>query len=338
MGDRDMLLAGDVGGTKTALGIFSAERGAAEPLVREQFASRDYPSLAPMVKEFLVRAGRPVARASFAVAGPVSGGRATLTNLSWVLDERELAAQLDVGPVALLNDVMATAIAVIDLGPGDHHTMNAGEPQPGGSMAVIAPGTGLGEAFLTWDGARYHAFPSEGGHSDFAPASELEAGLLAWLRTRYGHVSVERVCSGPGLLNIYEYLRDIEHAPESHAVRRHLNAPGADEPAVIGQSALAQPDPDPLSRTAVELFASILGAEAGNLALKTLSTGGIHVAGGIPMRLLPALDDGRFMRAFADKGRLRDLMLRIPVHVTLHRTALRGAAMHALQRASESTR
>ena len=334
-----LLLAGDVGGTKTALGIFSPERGPAEPMLREQFGSADYPSLVPMVKEFLNRAGLTITSACFAVAGPVLGGRAKITNLTWLVDEHELAAQLGVGPVALLNDVEATAIAVTALEPNDVHTLNAGEPQPGGTIAVVAPGTGLGEAFLTWDGSgsRYRPFPSEGGHADFAPASELETGLLARLRARYGHVSVERVCSGPGLLNIYEYLRDFGHAPESTEVADRLGAVEADKPAIIGEAAL-QAEPDRLSRAAVELFASILGAEAGNLALKVLSTGGLYVAGGIPMRLLPALEEGRFMRAFAGKGRMHDLMVRIPVHVTLHRTALRGAAMHGLELAGTQLR
>jgi glucokinase len=329
---RTLLLAGDVGGTKTALGVFSAERGPAEPLVGDQFASADYPSLVPMVEEFLARAGLTVRRACFAVAGPVLGGRATITNLSWLLDERELTAQLGVGPVSLFNDVEASALAVTSLQPNDLHTLNSGEPEPRGSVAVIAPGTGLGQAYLTWDGSRYRAFPSEGGHADFAPATELEAGLLTHLMRRYGHVSVERVCSGPGLLNIYEYLREGGEAPESTEVGRQLAAPDADKPAVIGEAAVQLPDPDPLSRAAVELFVSILGAEAGNLALKILSTGGIYVAGGIPLRLLPALEGGHFMRAFTDKGRLRDLMVRIPVRVTMHRTALRGAAMRGLEK------
>jgi glucokinase len=293
-----------------------------------QFASASYPSLVPMVKEFLARVDLRIASASFAVAGPVLGGRALITNLSWLLDERELTAQLGVGPVSLFNDVEASAVAVTSLQPDDLHTLNAGEPEPGGSIAVIAPGTGLGQAYLTWDGSKYRPFPSEGGHADFAPPSELAAGLLSHLRTRYGHVSVERVCSGPGLLNIYEYLRDIGHAPES------IQLTGDDKPAIIGEAAVRHPDPDPLSRAAVELFVTILGAEAGNLALKVLSTGGVYMAGGIPMRLLPALEGGHFMRAFVDKGRLREMMARIPVYVTQHRTALRGAAMRGLELAA----
>jgi glucokinase len=333
-----VLLAGDVGGTKTALGIFSAGSGPVEALVRDRFRSADYPSLIAMVREFQAHTDLTVTSACFAVAGPVLGGRAKITNLPWLLDARQLAAEIGVETVVLLNDLEASAIAVTSLEADDRHTLSAGEPMPGGSIAVIAPGTGLGEAFLTWDGSRYHAFPSEGGHADFAPASELEAGLLARLMPRHGHVSVERVCSGPGLLNIYEYLRDIGHAAESAEVARNLAAAGADRPAVIGDAAMQRRDPDPLSRAAVELFVSILGAESGNLALKVLSTGGLYVAGGIPMRLLPALDDGRFMRAFVDKGRMREVMVRIPVHVVLRRTALRGAAMRGLEIARTPTR
>lgn len=324
-----LLLAGDIGGTKTALAVFSSARGPKTPLREAEYPSGKYPSLATMVREFLAGTDLPIAHACFDVAGPVIAGRAKTTNLPWLLAEDELASELRVGSVHLLNDLEAIALAIPVLEPGDLHSLNAGEARAGGALAVIAPGTGLGEAFLVWDGAHYRAFPSEGGHSDFAPAGEPEAALLAHLMRRFGHVSVERVCSGPGLLNIYQYLRDAGHAPESAEVSRRLAA-AEDLPPIIGEAALRRPDPDPLSRAALDLFVSILGAEAGNLALTVLGTGGVFLAGGIPIRILPALGDGRFMRAFVAKGRLGEMLARVPVHVVLRRAALLGAALRGL--------
>ncbi|MEP6551589.1 MAG: glucokinase, partial [Gemmatimonadales bacterium] len=266
-----LLLAGDIGGTKTALAVFSAERRPRAPLLQAELSSGKYASLGVMVREFLAGADVRIERACFAVAGPVMAGRANVTNLSWLLTEAELAAELRISSVHLLNDLEAIAVATSVLQPDDLHTLNPGEPLAGGSLAVIAPGTGLGEAFLTWDGTRYRAFPSEGGHADFAPTTELQAGLLTHLRRRFDHVSIERVCSGPGLFNIYDYLRESGYAPESAEVARRLAA-AEDHPPIIGEAALRRPDPDPLSLAALELFVSILGSEAGNLALKVLST------------------------------------------------------------------
>jgi glucokinase len=330
VGERGLLLAGDIGGTKTALAVFSADRGPRAPLLEAEFPSARYASLGIMVREFLARADLPVERACFAVAGPVIAGRAKFSNLPWLLAEGELAAELQVRSVHLLNDLEAIALAMPAVHPGDLHRLNAGAAVAGGALAVIAPGTGLGEAFLIWDGTRYRAFPSEGGHSDFAPTTELEAGLLAYLMRRFGHVSVERVCSGPGLLNIYQYLRDSGHAPESAELARGL-AGDEDGPRLIGEAALRRPDPDPLSRAALDLFVSIMGAEAGNLALKVLSTGGLYLAGGIPQRILPALGEGQFMRAFVAKGRLGEMLARVPVCVVAVRAALLGAALRGLE-------
>jgi glucokinase len=331
----DLLLAGDIGGTKTALAVYSAERGPRAPLLEAEFPSAKYPSLGAMVREFLAGADLPIERACFAVAGPVIAGSSQVTNLPWLLAEPDLTAELQVRSVHLLNDLEAIAGAMVVLGAPDLHSLNVGEPVAGGALAVIAPGTGLGEAFLTWDGSRYRAFPSEGGHSSFAPTTELEAGLLLHLLRRFHHVSVERVCSGPGLVNIYQYLRESGHAPESAELARGL-ATTENGPRLIAEAALRRPDPDPLSRAAVELFVSILGAEAGNLALKVLSTGGLYLAGGIPQRILPALEDGRFMRAFVAKGRLGDMLARVPVHVVAHRAALLGAALRGLEIAASS--
>ncbi len=330
-----LLLAGDIGGTKTLLAVYSAARGPRAPLLEAEFPSAKYASLGVMVREFLAGADLSIAQACFAVAGPVIGGSSKVTNLPWLLAEAGLTAELQVGPVHLLNDLEAIAAAMSVLGPPDLHPLNAGEPVAGGARAVIAPGTGLGEAFIIWDGTRYRAFPSEGGHADFAPTTELQAGLLVHLRRRFGHVSVERVCSGPGLFNIYQYLRESGQAPESAELARAL-AGDEERPRLISEAALRRPDPDPLSRAALDLFVSILGAEAGNLALKVLGTGGLYLAGGIPPRILPALGDGRFMRAFTAKGRMGELLARVPVHVVALRAALLGAALRGLELAASS--
>jgi glucokinase len=329
-GGRGLLLAGDIGGTKTALAVFSAEQGPRAPLYQAEFPSAGYASLGVMVREFLAEANLTVERASLAVAGPVIAGSSKVTNLSWRLGEAELTAELQLRSVHLLNDLKAIAGAIPAVRPGELHQLNAGEPVAGGALAVIAPGTGLGEAFLIWDGTRYRAFPSEGGHADFAPTSELVAGLLLHLLRRFDHVSVERVCSGPGMVNIYQYLRESGHAPESTELARGL-ATTENGPRLIGEAALREPDTDPLSHAAIELFVSILGAEAGNLALKVLSTGGLYLAGGIPQRIIPALGDGRFMRAFVAKGRLGDMLARVPVYVVTLRAALLGAALSGLE-------
>lgn len=329
---RGLLLAGDIGGTKTALALFSPERGPRAPLLEAEFPSAKYASLGTMVREFLAGTDLPIGQASVAVAGPVLAGRAKITNLSWLLGETELAAELQIPSVHLLNDLEAIALAMPALGPDDLYQLNAGEPLAGGAQVVIAPGTGLGEAFLIWDGSRYRAFPSEGGHADFAPTTELQAGLLVHLLRRFGHVSVERVCSGPGLLNIYQYLRESGPVAESAELARELAAAG-DWPRLIGEAG-CRPTPDQLSRAALDLFVSILGAEAGNLALKVLGTGGIYLAGGIPIRILPALGEGRFMQAFVAKGRLGAMLARVPVHVVTLRAALLGAALRGFELAA----
>ena len=324
-----LLLAGDIGGTKTLLAVYSAERGPRDPLAQCELPSAKYASLGVMVREFLGGSGLAVERASFAVAGPVIAGSSKVTNLPWDLDETSLEAELGLDSVHLLNDLEAIGDAVATLESSDLHSLSTGEPVARAARAVIAPGTGLGQAFLIYDGARYRAFPSEGGHANFAPSSELEAGLLAYLRRKHDHVSVERVCSGPGLLNIYQYLRDAGQAPESPELARALAA-AEYAPPLIGGAAM-RPSPDPLARAALDLFVSILGSEAGNLALKVLSLGGVYVAGGIPPRVLPALDDGRFLRAFVAKGRMSALLSRVPVYVVALRAALLGAALQGLE-------
>lgn len=324
-----MLLAGDIGGTKTALAIFSSERGPRTPLAQAEYHSGDYPDLAAIVRIFLSSTALPVDLACFDVAGPVLGGRAHATNLPWVLDETALIRELGIPSVHLLNDLEALARAVPLLGPDDVHTLNIGEVDPCGTIAVIAPGTGLGEAFLTWDGTHYRAHPSEGGHADFAPIDDVQIGLLEYMLRRYDHVSYEHVCSGIGIPNIYAYLRERGCEPESPAIAARLAA--ASEPTkVVCEAALAPTSPDALCAATLDLFLAILGAEAGNLALKVLATGGVYLGGGIPMHIAPALGGDAFMAAFRAKGRFTELLSRVPVHLIVRQAALIGAASYGL--------
>jgi glucokinase len=301
------------------------------PLAEATFASADYASLQALAAKFLAQTDLTPTRASFGVAGPVVDGRAEVTNLSWIVEEARLAHALGFSHVRLLNDLDAIAHAVPILDQGDLHTLHRGEPVRHGPVAIIAPGTGLGEAFLTWDGSRHTAHASEGGHADFAPRNPTEIELLRHLMNRFEHVSYERVCSGSGLPNIYQYLRDSGQAEEPAWLRDQLAT--ADDPTpLIANAALDERAPCQLCVATLDTFVSILGAEAGNLALKVVATGGVYLGGGIPPRILPILEKGHFMEAFRAKGRLSDLMARIPVHVILNpKAALLGAAQHGLE-------
>jgi glucokinase len=324
-----MLLAGDIGGTKTLLALVTAEAGVRRPVAEAEFHSASYPSLEAIVREFLAQRGETADSACFDVAGPVIDGHAHLTNLPWQVDEAALRDGLGLRRVMVLNDLMAVAYAVPHLQPNERQSINAGHPDPKGPIAVVAPGTGLGEAFLVWGGASYVACASEGGHASFAPTEQRHAGLWQYLAKRFGHVSCERVCSGPGIANMYDYLCESRPGEEAPAFAAAL-ARAADRTPVIAQAALEDPSGNPLAAEAVDLFVSILGDEAGNLALKILSTGGVYLAGGIPAHLLPKLTDGRFMRAFVNKGRMSDLLAAMPVHVMTARAGLLGAAQYGL--------
>lgn len=323
------LLAGDVGATKTILGIYAAEKGPREPLAEATFSSSQYPSLAALVGAFLAEAKQAVEDACFGVAGPVVHGQATASNLSWRIDQEGLREELGLKSVVLINDVEATAHGVPLLNSTDLHCLNKGEEIQGGTKAIIAPGTGLGEAFLFWDGARYQAHASEGGHADFASSNLLEDGLLQHLRDCWEHVSYERVCSGMGLPHLYAYLRGRGYAEEPAWLAEQMAA--VDDPtALIVDAALEQKAQ--LCIDTVRLFVSILGAEAGNLALKVMALGGVYVGGGIPPRIVTLLEKGPFIEAFCRKGRLAELMTRIPVYVILDpRIALIGAAFKGLE-------
>ena len=323
------VLAGDVGGTKTDMAIFSSDAGVRAPLARATFQNHHYTSLEAIALEFLDQTKLPVVAASFDVAGPVVGGEAKITNLPWVVTEASLKDALQLASVHLLNDLEATAIAVPMLDAAERRTLNVGRLTPNGPIAVIAPGTGLGEAFLTWDGGRYHAHASEGGHADFGPTTPLQVDLLAYLQQKFEHVSYELVCSGIGIQHLYQYLKDAGHATELPAVADRIAA--ADDPTpIIMEAGLASNGRCELSAATLELFAAILGAESSNLALKVLSTGGVFVGGGIPPRMLSLLGQGSFMRAFLRKGRLSHVLVDMPVHVILGPAALMGTAQFCL--------
>jgi len=325
-----VLLAGDIGGTKTDLAIYSPEAGPHSPIIQAEVHSADYPSLQALVTDFLKKVKLPVERACFDVAGPVIDGRVKITNLPWMMDEASLTKELNFKSVHLMNDLEAVARAVPILRPDDVSTLNVGQAVPGGAIAVVAPGTGLGESFLTWDGSRYVSHGSEGGHADFAPTDERQIGLLRYMFKHFDHVSVEHVCSGIGIPYIYEYLRDIEQIPENPDTAQ-LIASATDRTAAITNSAVDQHNPGKLCRTTVDTFVSILASEAANLALKVLATGGIYLAGGIPLHILRVLEEPGFVECFNWKGRFAQLMERIPVHVILTRAALVGAATYGLE-------
>ncbi len=325
-----VILTGDIGGTKTRLAVFSSEPALGKPLSEATFSSQDYSSLEVIVREFLSRIKIKVDLASFGVAGPVVNGQARITNLPWVLDEKQLAAALGLSRVHLMNDLLAFARAVPLLCPKDLFTLNIGRKVPGGAIAVVAPGTGLGQAYLTWDGIRYLANPSEGGHADFAPSNALEARLLLHLLDRFQHVSTERVCSGIGLTNIYEFLKEIGHGKEPDWLAEQLAAVLDPVPLIV-DAALDDTRPCSLCQATLSMFVSILGAEAGNLALKIMASGGVYLGGGIPPRIIPALRKISFMEAFRNKGRMSGLMDEFPIHVILNpKVALMGAACHGL--------
>lgn len=331
-----MLLAGDIGGTKTNLAVFSTdeEDGWKKPLAEATFPSKRYSSLEALVGEFQEKHHFQIDLASFGVAGPVVGGRATITNLPWVLEENHLKKALNIPAVRLLNDLNAIAHGVPYLESRDLHTLNAGHPVEKGSIAVVAPGTGLGEAFLTWENGRYHPHTSEGGHADFAPADELQLELLRYLQQRYTHVSFERVCSGMGLPNIYAFLKGTGRATEPDWLAEMLSK-ASDHTMVIVENALDKERACEICTMTLELFVGIMGSEAGNMALKVLATGGVYLGGGIPPRILPFLSEGRFMQPFLRKGRLSDVLIPVPVYVIMNPgIALLGAARHGFEMAS----
>jgi glucokinase len=325
------VLVGDIGGTKTILAVYSTEAGPRAPLARKTYPSQQYETLEAIVREFVDEVRLDTDRACFGVAGPVIRGRARITNLSWVVDASTLKSAFGWPVVALLNDMESLGCSIPVLEQDDLHTLNRGTMVPGGAIAVLAPGTGLGEGYLTYDNGAYHAHGCEGSHAALAPVGSLQIGLLVYMNGQgFEHVSVERVCSGGlGIPHLYAYLKTT----------------GLEEPAWLAERLAVSDDPTPvilsaaqdtvrpcaLAAATLDLFVAILGAEAGNLALKILATGGIYLGGGMSPRILAELEKPVFLEALRSKGRFRQVLTDMPVHVILNPDAgLLGAAAHGL--------
>lgn len=325
-----MILAGDIGGTKTNLALFALVGSTLEIQVQQQFASREFSSLAEVIVSFEKMSGAPkIDAACFGIAGPVIDGRCRTTNLPWDITTSDLQKQLGTERVRLMNDLEATAYGMLYLSEDEFVDLNPTGRTVEGNRAVIAAGTGLGEAMLFWDGEHYHPIGSEGGHSDFAPGTAQQDELLKWMRSRYpGHVSFERILSGPGIYTLYEFLVESGFAPQPVSM---LQIPdGQDRSAMVSECALVQNDP--LCMETLRLFAEIYGAEAGNLALKSMSLGGVYIGGGIGPKILPAIT-GHFMNGFAGKGRFEEMLRGMQVKMALNaETALLGAAHFAADR------
>ena len=323
---RNSVLAGDIGGTKTSLARFSVNGDKLRIEAERQFPSKQYSGLIPILEEFGVHSNM-IDAACFGVAGPIVDGCVKTTNLPWIIDSQVLRQALKIDTVYLLNDLEAAAYGVFTLENDEFYTLNEGLMHDTGNKALIAAGTGLGQAILYDDGRHFRALPSEGGHADFAPRDELEIELLRHLLARFGHVSYERVLSGPGLFNIYRFIKEGRGVAEPPWLAERFAA-GDDPAAVISTVALAKEAE--ICCTALDLFVSIYGAEAGNMALRFKSVRGLYVGGGIAPKILQKLKDGTFMRSFLDKGRYTELLAAMPVQVVLNpKAGLRGAAYYA---------
>jgi len=325
-----VILAADIGGTNARIALFDPPNRT--PVVVEKYRTAAWEGVPAIVREFLAAHPTRLTAACVAIAGPVHDGRVDAINLPWPVEAHQIARALGLSDVALVNDLEANARGVAVLESDDLWPLSTGDPAAAGNRVVVSAGTGLGEAALTWDGDRFRAIAGEGGHSDFAPRTDVEIALLRFLATDYGHVSYERVCSGSGLVNIHRFLRSS--GPRSNWLE--TEAPSPTPAAIVAEAAR---DPLCLSAKALDLFASIYGARAGNVALSFMATGGVYLGGGIAPRIVDKLSDGTFMRAFVDKGRLSPVLARIPVFVILDDlTALRGAAEIASEQAPAYSR
>ncbi|MBD2493823.1 glucokinase [Nostoc sp. FACHB-280] len=336
-----LLLAGDIGGTKTILRLVeTSDFSELQTVYEDSYRSGDFPDLVPMVQQFLLQANTATPqKACFAIAGPVVNNTAKLTNLAWYLDTYRLQQELGIAAISLINDFAAVGYGIFGLSSQDLLILQPGKLKPEAPIAVIGAGTGLGQGFLIKQGNHYQVFPSEGGHTDFAPRNELEFQLLKYLLDKHDiqRVSVERVVSGLGIVAIYQFLRDRKHATESpeiaQAVRTWEQEAGrteksVDPGAVIGKAAIQKSDR--LSEQTLQLFVDAYGAEAGNLALKLLPYGGLYIAGGIAPKILPLIQNGSFLLNFTQKGRMRSLLEEVPVYIILNpQVGLIGAALCA---------
>jgi len=319
------ILAGDIGGTKTRLAVFDVEGGRLDTLSEASYPSGEYASFDAIVRDFLDGTAADCRQACFGVAGPVQHGRVETTNLPWVIDAQRMVTGFGFNTVSLMNDLQANAWGIDALGDDDFCLLRAGQAEAAGNASIIAAGTGLGEAGLYWDGQRHWPFASEGGHADFSPHSDLEIALLEYLRQRFGHASWERVVSGPGLVNLHDFLR----AHRGVAVPSWLNDEMAAGDAAAAISRAALDERDAICADALDLFVHLYGVEAGNHALKMMATGGIYIGGGIAPRILDKLKGPLFMEGLLSKGRMRPLVEGMPVRVILNdRAALYGPALY----------
>lgn len=324
-----MILAGDIGATRTRMAAFQAEANKLALVVEKTFKSQEYSGIAEIISAFVQTEGIPVHTACFGVAGPVRSGRSKISNLPWTIDSRELAAQLRLNSVGLINDLEAYAYGIDALESKDFVMLSEGIGDDAeGNRVVIAARTGLGVAGLYWDGFRHHPFPCEGGHSDFAPKSDLEAELAHYLREKHEHVSCERILSGPGLKNIYEFLRDTRKADEPDWLKQQMSQ-APDQPALISQLALEKKVA--ICDQALDIFVGVYGSETGNCALNFLATGGVFVGGNIAAKIAPRMREPIFMNSFLNKGRMRSVLADIPVKIVLNdNCGIIGAARYTL--------
>lgn len=343
-----LLLAGDIGGTKTILRLVEAQADQTETakssLFEQRYVSRDFPDLVPMVEKFLQEAqqatGQSFApeKACFGIAGPVVNNTSKVTNVGWMLEGDRLSEQLSIPKISLINDFAAIGYGILALEPTDLHVLQQGQPKENAPIAVIGAGTGLGQGYLVHDGTAYQVFESEGGHADFAPRTELEFQLSRYLLDKLNieRISVERIVSGQGIIAIYQFLRDRDFAKESPEIAEIMHTwdseigreKTVDPAAAISQAALEQRDH--LSEKTMQMFIDAYGAEAGNQALKLLPYGGLYIAGGIAAKVLPLMEEGSFVRSFQLKGRMRSLMEQVPIQIVLNpQVGLIGAALCA---------
>lgn len=323
-----MILAGEIGATRTRLAAFQTEGNRLQCVVEKTYPSHDYSSLAEILPQFIRTEGIPVHSACFGAAGPVRAGRSKISNLPWTIDAKELATQLKLPCVGLLNDIEAYAYGIDALESKDFITISRGSEDPEGNRAVISAKTGLGMAGLYWDGFRHHPFACEGGHADFAPRDAVQIELLAYLQKKYGRVSCERVLSGPGIHDIYDFVRDTSKGEEAADVREQLNKTPDRSPLI---SRLALEGKSRICEQTLSIFVSVFGAEAGNCALRYMTTGGIYIGGVIAAKIAPKMQDGTFLKAFLDKGRMEAILKDMPVQIIANDDCgLIGAARYTL--------
>jgi glucokinase len=327
--EPEIVLAGDIGGTKTNLGLFSGGTARPQLLLTNSYSSADAEDLNELIADFLSKNPARIQSACFGIAGPVVNGRCKVTNLGWEASEENVRNRFKWENVRLINDLSATAYSISILEDSEVVTLNSAQLNEEGPIGIVAPGTGLGTALMQRIGGRPYPISSEGGHVDFAPHDDQQVELWKYLRSTYEHVSLERVASGPGIYTIYLWLKESRQHREPEWLTQRIK--GTDPSAAISEAALIEKEP--LCVETLDMFVSVLGSAAGNLALTGMTTGGIYLAGGVPPRILPKLQEGLFMKAFVSKGRFRDLLSEIPVRVILtNMAALFGAACCAFNR------